>query len=185
MERRTEGEVLAVVQYDDVVRDGEGGEFVARVYCGRQPGGLWEGWFVFFPLGGGRALPTDRETTQSSPAQIEYWSGGITHAYLEGALERAKRNTPSAKRARRRQHLERAEAAAVGEAAVYERAAARALAQAADITRARGRPRGAIAPSEGTASEYEREAEQAKRLAGKAERRRVTIESVDDLPQTY
>lgn len=180
MDRRTEGEVLAVVQYDDVVRDGAGGEFVARVYCGRQPGGLWEGWFVFFPLGGGRALPTDRETTQSSPAQIEYWSGGITHAYLEGALARAKRNTPRAKLARRQQHLERAEAVAIAEAAVYERAAARALSQAADLARNRGRRRGPASPSEGTASEYEREAKQAERLAGDADRRRVELEESRD-----
>ena len=44
----------AVVQFEDVVRDEAGNGYVARVYRGRQPGGLWEAWFVFFPVGGGR-----------------------------------------------------------------------------------------------------------------------------------
>ena len=84
----------AVLQFEDVVRDEEGNAYVARVHQRQQPGGLWEASFVFVPVGGGRALSTDRETTQSSPKHVEYWATGITYAYLQGALARARRNTP-------------------------------------------------------------------------------------------
>jgi hypothetical protein len=35
-----------------------------RAYADRQPDGTWDGWLVFFPLDGGEAIASDRETTQ-------------------------------------------------------------------------------------------------------------------------
>jgi hypothetical protein len=60
-----------------------------RVYGEPQPDGSWGGWIVFFPVGGGPAVATDRETTQSTLESLGVWAGGLTAVYLEGALVRA------------------------------------------------------------------------------------------------
>lgn len=64
-----------------------------RVYtaqaCGRErDDGTWEGWLEFVPSDGTLVLHTQRETTQASRADLEYWAGGLTAVYLQGALER-------------------------------------------------------------------------------------------------
>jgi hypothetical protein len=64
-----------------------------RVYtaqaCGRErEDGMWEGWFEFVPHDGSAVLRSERETTQPTLADLEYWATGITPVYLEGALER-------------------------------------------------------------------------------------------------
>ena len=60
-----------------------------RAYAQAQNDGTWEGWLVFFPLGGRPAIATDRETTQATYDTIRDWAAGITTTYLEGALDRA------------------------------------------------------------------------------------------------
>jgi hypothetical protein len=62
-----------------------------RAYANPQPDGAWEGWLVFFPIDGGRALASDRETTQSSFDALVNWAATVTAVYLAGALERALR----------------------------------------------------------------------------------------------
>ena len=62
-----------------------------RAYANPQPSGVCEGWLVFFPIDGGRALASDRETTQSSFDALVNWAAKITVVYLAGALERALR----------------------------------------------------------------------------------------------
>lgn len=57
--------------------------------CGAQMGHLWEGWIEFIPLDGGPELRSSRETTQPNAEGAQYWAGGLTHVYLEGALNRA------------------------------------------------------------------------------------------------
>jgi hypothetical protein len=92
-------------EFPFVVEGPEGRRYRARVYGGRAPGlSTWEGWFVFFPIGGGEPLPTDRETTQSKLEHVRYWAGGIEPLYLEGALDRAIRRSPEAVLARRIAH---------------------------------------------------------------------------------
>jgi hypothetical protein len=64
-----------------------------RVYtaqaCGRQrDDGRWEGWLEFVPNDGSVVLRSERETTQRNLADLEYWAGGLTPVYLQGALER-------------------------------------------------------------------------------------------------
>jgi hypothetical protein len=44
---------------------------------------------VFFPIAGGPAIASDRETTQSSFEALRRWAAGLTPVYLEGALARA------------------------------------------------------------------------------------------------
>jgi hypothetical protein len=53
--------------------------------------GTWIGWLEF-SAPGLATLQTDRETTQSSAAQIKYWAEGLQTTYLDGALDRAKRS---------------------------------------------------------------------------------------------
>jgi len=66
-----------------------GGVYTARI-CGRQRSeGVWEGWVEYEPNDGSPVLRTPRETTQPKLTDLEYWAGGLTPVYLEGALERA------------------------------------------------------------------------------------------------
>jgi hypothetical protein len=73
-----------------------------RVYtaqaCGRERGdGTWEGWLEFVPNDGSLVLRTQRETTQASRVDLEYWAGGLTPVYLQGALERTLTAPPRAR----------------------------------------------------------------------------------------
>jgi hypothetical protein len=117
-------------QYSTPLQVARGLRYVARAYADRQPGGLWEGWFVFFPFAGGEPLATDRETTQSKRDDLVYWAMGITPTYLEGALQRALEGRPEVRLARRVAQAEREETYARAEAEMYRAAAAEALAQA-------------------------------------------------------
>src|SRR4029450_206380 len=66
-----------------------GGLYTARI-CGRQRSdGGWEGWVEYEPTDRSPVLRTPRETTQPQRTDLEYWAGGLTAVYLEGALERA------------------------------------------------------------------------------------------------
>jgi hypothetical protein len=79
-----------LLQFDAALADGSGGTYVARV-CGREAeDGLWDGWIEFVPGDGSTTLRTPRETRQPNLADLEYWAGGLTVTYLEGALERAR-----------------------------------------------------------------------------------------------
>lgn len=63
-----------------------------RAYGSRQPDEMWGGWLVFFPVSGGAAISSGRETTQSTFDALAVWASGLTEVYLEGALVRALRN---------------------------------------------------------------------------------------------
>ena len=96
----------------------------------RRPDGLWEAWLVFFSLRTGKALATDRETTQSTRQHVLYWATGLGPTYLRGALERALAGQPEARRARRIARAARQEARALAEAEIYAAAAESALRRA-------------------------------------------------------
>jgi hypothetical protein len=120
-------------QYPTVLETSSGQRYVARVYADEIRGGAkWEAWFVFFPLLGGDALPTDRETTQSKLEDVSYWASGITATYLEGALKRALDRRPEVQLARRAALAEREELYARLEADTYQRAASEALRNASE-----------------------------------------------------
>lgn len=126
-----------VHQYTAPTAGPDGQWHVVRAYTDQQPGGLWEGWFVFFPLSGGAPVATDRETTQSKREDVDYWVSGITPVYLEGALQRALDRLHEARLARHIARAEVEETYARAEAAAYESAAdeARTLARAAEARR--------------------------------------------------
>ena len=62
-----------------------------RAFGDRQTNGRWDGWLVFFPVSGGRAIASDQETTQSTLDALAVWASSVTLVYLEGALARALR----------------------------------------------------------------------------------------------
>lgn len=78
-----------LVQMDAPAHDGDGRAYRVRV-CGREAeDGLWEGWIEFDPEDGGEVLRTPRETKQPNRPDLEYWAGGLSPSYVEGALQRA------------------------------------------------------------------------------------------------
>jgi hypothetical protein len=83
-----------LVQFATALIDADGRSYVPRV-CGRlAEDGLWEGWIEFDPQDGSPVLRTGRETEQPDREDLEYWATGLGDAYLEGALERARRPGP-------------------------------------------------------------------------------------------
>ena len=63
---------------------------LARTLAEEQPDGSWHG-SIEFRSAEGYVLRTDRETTQSNRAAVEYWASGLEEVFLEGALARAER----------------------------------------------------------------------------------------------
>ncbi|PYR26991.1 MAG: hypothetical protein DMF98_07290 [Acidobacteria bacterium] len=123
-----------VRQYGTVVDAAGVGVYHARAYGELQADGWWGGWLVFFPFGTGTAVATDRETTQTTFANLVRWSSTIGPVYLEGALERALLLQPAATITGRLAELALLERRAVEDAAVLETAAehARLEAEAAE-----------------------------------------------------
>jgi hypothetical protein len=79
-----------LLQFDGAVAGGDGRAYVARV-CGREvEKGRWEGWIEFDPEDGTAVLRTPRESDQPNRRDLEYWATGLTRAYLQGALARAR-----------------------------------------------------------------------------------------------
>jgi hypothetical protein len=78
-----------LVQFENLVASPSGELYEARA-CGRETSdGLWQGWLEFTPIVGGRSVRSGRETTQPNRRDTEYWGGGLTLVYLQGALKRA------------------------------------------------------------------------------------------------
>jgi hypothetical protein len=78
-----------LVVFDEPVESDTGVRYVARVLGAPTPLGQWEGRLLFEPVLGGGSLTTDRETTQPNRTDLEYWAGGLSRVYLQGALARA------------------------------------------------------------------------------------------------
>lgn len=76
-----------LVRFTELVRGSDGREYQPQACGVLGPDGLWEGWIEFLSPSG--AIRTERETSQPNRADLMYWAQGLTHTYLEGALERA------------------------------------------------------------------------------------------------
>lgn len=72
------------------VTDQDGLLYTAKVYGRISEDGHWEATLGFVPDAGGAEMRTGSETEQASREDLEYWASGLTEAYLEGALERAR-----------------------------------------------------------------------------------------------
>jgi hypothetical protein len=124
--------------YEELVAAGAR-SYRARVYGAVDSDARWGGWIIFFPVSGGRAIATGRETTQSSLANLTHWASGLSSTYLEGALARALGLTPEAQMARELERLERLETSAEVRAETLERAATAARNEATLVEAARER----------------------------------------------
>ncbi|CAN5306291.1 hypothetical protein BH23GEM2_BH23GEM2_24230 [soil metagenome] len=78
-----------IVQFNEAVESPTGGTYIPRAVGQPVRGGTWQGWIEFLPVGGGAAVRTERETTQSNREDLSYWASGLSGEYLESALERA------------------------------------------------------------------------------------------------
>jgi hypothetical protein len=163
-------------RYDELFRS-PSGTYRARVFGEAGDDGMWNGWLVFFPVAGGRAIATDRETTQPSLADLTYWASGLTPVYLEGALRRALELQPELQLGRELDELERLEAATAIRAETLESAAdlARTESRLAGAARDRAEDRflGAVAAtSKAEAAAHEHAAAAARNTAAAAEKAR-------------
>ncbi len=78
-----------LVEFSDPVADSDGITYTGRACGSEVDNGQWQGWIEFIPHDGGEAVRTGRETTQPNRTDTVYWATGLTHVYLEGALDRA------------------------------------------------------------------------------------------------
>jgi hypothetical protein len=143
--------------------DASGRSYRPRAYGEPRPDGMWDGWLVFFPVGGGSAVASDRETTQATFQALTVWAAGLTPVYLEGALARALELAPQpsviaqleGEEYEALEDAERLETAAEIEratATVDEMAAAEQRANAERIRRERLAIQGALAATEEVAA---------------------------------
>src|SRR5437867_907416 len=74
-----------LLQIDAAITGRDGRSYQPRI-CGREADdGLWEAWIEFEPKDSATVLRTARESKQPNRADLEYWAGGLTVAYLQGA----------------------------------------------------------------------------------------------------
>jgi hypothetical protein len=174
------------------LREIDGRWYRPRAYGTRQPDGMWGGWLLFFPVAGGAAISSGRETTQSTFDALVIWASGLTDVYLDGAFARALRlaqepllDQLAAAEYEALEVAERFEAAASIEqvaARVDEVAAATARAEAERIREQRLATEGALAATEEAAATleaeaHERAAQEARAAAADAARRGRTAEA--------
>ena len=91
-----EARATVLVEFDEAIEIVPGRPHRARVLGAETPLGQWEGYLEFSPVpvpGDGVAsssrFVTGRETTQPNRTDLQYWAGGLTSVYLQGALQRA------------------------------------------------------------------------------------------------
>lgn len=80
-----------LLEFENTVEDEDGVSWVAVVLGEEREDDTWIGWLRFTPVAGGAPIETARETTQPNHDDLTYWATGLTYAYLEGALERARK----------------------------------------------------------------------------------------------
>jgi hypothetical protein len=67
-----------------------GKHYVAQIYGGVKPDGMWAGWIEFLDTQTAETLRTGQETTQGSREDLRYWASGLGPAFFEGAFARAR-----------------------------------------------------------------------------------------------
>ena len=78
-----------LVEFSEPVADSDGITYVARACGAEADNGHWQGWIEFVPADGQEPVRSSRETTQPNRTDTLYWATGLTHVYLQGALDRA------------------------------------------------------------------------------------------------
>jgi hypothetical protein len=108
-----------------------------RVYAEQRPDDAWDAWIVFFRVGGGRVIATDRVQTANSLAELGVWSAAMADVDLDRALQRALELEPLAELEEQLAHLQHLESEAEADAAKFQLAADFAQADAADARKKR------------------------------------------------
>ena len=78
-----------LLEFDAVVTGDNGRTYMARACGDDLPGGGWQAWIEFLPIGDGEPVRSTRETTQPNREDTVYWATGLTPIFLEGSLRRA------------------------------------------------------------------------------------------------
>jgi len=78
-----------LLEFDAAVTADNGRTYMARACGDDMPGGGWQGWIEFLPIGDGEPVRSTRETTQPNREDTVYWATGLTPVFLEGSLRRA------------------------------------------------------------------------------------------------
>ena len=85
--------MVGVVRVFDSPLIVSGTSYLVQV-CAGPSGTIWEGW-IEFQSDRGTWHRTPRETTQPDLAAVQYWAGGLSTTYLEGAFQRALTGPPA------------------------------------------------------------------------------------------
>jgi hypothetical protein len=83
------GVAEVLLEFPEAVTSPDGKNYTARACGSEMPGGNWQGWIEFVPIGDAEPVRSGRETTQPNRRDTEYWATGLTYVYLEGSLKRA------------------------------------------------------------------------------------------------
>lgn len=78
-----------LLEFETVVMGDNGRTYRARACGDDMPGGGWQAWIEFLPIGNGEPVRSARETTQPNREDTVYWATGLTPVFLEGSLRRA------------------------------------------------------------------------------------------------
>ena len=81
-------------EFERPIADSDGVLHRVFLYGRSRPADTWQGWLVFERTTDGRRFATDVETTQSNAEAVLYWATGLTDAYFDGALDRARNPRP-------------------------------------------------------------------------------------------
>jgi hypothetical protein len=81
-------------EFERAIIDTEGVRYRVFLFGRSRPADTWQGWLVFERLTDGRRFTTDVETTQPNAEAVLYWAAGLTEAYFDGALARARDPRP-------------------------------------------------------------------------------------------
>lgn len=77
--------------FDTPVSDGAT-SYMAKAVGRQGTDGMWEGWLEFLPTAGsGGVIVGSVESRQPERDHLAYWASGLTHIFLEGAFDRARR----------------------------------------------------------------------------------------------
>ena len=83
-----------LLEFENTWTGPDGKTYEARACSREREDKLWEGWLEFTPTDGSEVIQTDRETTQPNRDDTVYWAGGLTFAYIDGALTRLLKPLP-------------------------------------------------------------------------------------------
>jgi hypothetical protein len=83
-----------LVRFTEAITGRDGREYIAAGRGQVGGDGLWHGWLEF--TDGSRTVITSQESVQPNRDDLMYWAQGLSHVYLQGALDRALRSRETA-----------------------------------------------------------------------------------------